>query len=89
MPCREPLGKAVKRRSRAGGKPPKTRARETITSKRGGAPGAVRRRNPSTADLQDELDRRTRERDGDRATDGNVGGATRHIDQPGRASAGF
>jgi class 3 adenylate cyclase len=63
MPCPEPLGKAVKRRARAGGKPPKTRARETVTSKRGGAPGAVRRRNPSIADLQDELDRRTRERD--------------------------
>ena len=63
MPCPEPLGKAVKRRARAGGKPPKTGARETVTSKRGGASGAVRRRNPSIADLQDELDRRTRERD--------------------------
>ena len=63
MPCPEPLGKAVKRRARAGGKPPKTRARETVTSKRGGGSGAVRRRNPSIADLQDELDRRTRERD--------------------------
>ena len=63
MPCPEPLGKAVKRRARAGGKPPETRARETATSKRGGAPGAVRRRDPSIADLQDELDRRTRERD--------------------------
>ena len=63
MPCREPLGKAVKRRSTAGGKPPKTRARQAVTSKRGGAPGAVRRRNSYYCRLQYELDRRTPERD--------------------------
>jgi len=53
----------VKRRFRVGGKPPKSRRRETVTSRRGGAPKTVRRRSPSIADLQEQLDRRTRERD--------------------------
>ena len=53
----------MKRHSRAGGKPSKTRHRKTTTSTRGSAPKAVRSRSPSIADLQEQLDRRTRERD--------------------------
>ena len=53
----------MRRRSKTSGEPAKTRRRKTVTLKRGNAPRAVRRRSPSIADLQDELDRRTRERD--------------------------
>ena len=52
----------MKRRSKAGGKPVKTRPGKTLRSRRG-APKAERGRNPSIADLQEQLDRRTRERD--------------------------
>ena len=52
----------MKRRSKAGGKPVKTRRGKTVRSRRG-APKAERGRNPSIADLQEQLDRRTRERD--------------------------
>ena len=48
-------------RSRAGGKPVKARRRKTVTRKRRNAPKAPRRRDPATADLQEQLDRRTRE----------------------------
>ena len=48
----------MKRRSKAGGKP----VGKTVRSRRG-APKAERGRNPSIADLQEQLDRRTRERD--------------------------
>ena len=53
----------MKRRSRAGGKPIKTRRGKTVRSKRGNAPKTERGRNPSIADLREQLDRRTRERD--------------------------
>jgi two-component system, NtrC family, sensor kinase len=51
----------MRRRSRAGGQPVKARRRKAVTLKRGNAPKAVRRRDPATADLQEQLDRRTRE----------------------------
>src|SRR6266576_1425788 len=49
------------RRSSAGGKPVKARRRKAVTLKRRNAPKAARRRDPATADLQQQLDRRTRE----------------------------
>ena len=45
------------------GKLVKTRRRKMVTPKRGKAPKAARSRTPSIADLQEQLDRRTRERD--------------------------
>jgi hypothetical protein len=52
----------VKRRSQAGGQPVKTRRLQTEPRRRN-APKAVRSRGASTADLQEQLDCRTRERD--------------------------
>jgi two-component system NtrC family sensor kinase len=52
----------VKRRSQAGGQPVKARRLQT-EPKRRNAPKAVRSRGASTADLQEQLDCRTRERD--------------------------
>ena len=51
----------MKRRSRAGGKPVKTRRRKTATSKPDDAPKAEHIRGPTIADLRKQLDRRTRE----------------------------
>jgi GAF domain-containing protein/anti-sigma regulatory factor (Ser/Thr protein kinase) len=51
----------MRRRSRAGGEPVKTRRRKTVTLKRRNAPKALRSRGPSIAKLQEQLDRRTRE----------------------------
>ena len=51
----------MRRRSRAGGEPAKTRRRKAVTLKSGNPPKAVRRRSPSTAGLQEQLDRRTQE----------------------------
>ena len=51
----------MRRRSRAGGKPAKTRRRKAVTLKRSNAPKAVRRRSPSAVGLQEQLDRRTQE----------------------------
>ena len=51
----------MRRRSRAGGEPVKARRRKSATLKRRSAPKAVRRRGPSTAKLQEQLDHRTRE----------------------------
>ena len=53
--------RSVRRPSRPDGKP--TRRRKIVTPKRGNAPKAARSRTPSIADLQEQLDRRTRERD--------------------------
>jgi hypothetical protein len=53
----------MRRRSRAGGEPVKTRRRKTAAPERRNAPKAVRHRGLATTDLQDQLDRRTRERD--------------------------
>ena len=53
----------MKRRFSAGGQPVKTRRRKTVTPKRRNAPKAVPGRSPSIADLQKQLDHRTRERD--------------------------
>ena len=53
----------MRRRSSAGGEPVKARSRKTVTLKRGKASKPVRRRGPSSAKLQELLDRRTRERD--------------------------
>ena len=51
----------MRRRSRAGGEPVKTRRDKTATLKRRNAPKTVRRRGLSIAKLQEQLDRRTRE----------------------------
>jgi len=51
------------RRRSTSGKPVKARRRKAATLKRGNAPKAVRRRSPSIADLKEQLDRRTHERD--------------------------
>jgi GAF domain-containing protein len=48
-------------RSRAGGGPVKARGGKTAPLKRRNAQKARRRRDPATADLQEQLDRRTRE----------------------------
>jgi hypothetical protein len=53
----------MRRRSKASREPAKARRRKTVTLKRGNAPKAARERSPTIADLQDDLDRRTRERD--------------------------
>jgi two-component system, NtrC family, sensor kinase len=49
------------RRSKPGGKTTKARHSKTVTRTRRNAPKAARRRDPATADLQEQLDRRTRE----------------------------
>jgi two-component system, NtrC family, sensor kinase len=51
----------MRRRSGVGGEPVKTRRRKAMTLKRGSAPKPVRGRGPSSAKLQEQLDRRTRE----------------------------
>ena len=53
----------MRRRSGAGGEPAKVRRRKTATPKRRDEPKAAREHSRSIADMQDELDRRTRERD--------------------------
>src|ERR1700722_299007 len=53
----------MRRRSKAGAEPAKPQRRKTVTLKRRDEPKAAREHSPSIADLQDELDRRTRERD--------------------------
>jgi signal transduction histidine kinase len=53
----------MRRRSRAGGEPVKTRRRKTVTPKRRNAPKAVRGRGPSAASQETEVARLTRERD--------------------------
>ena len=49
------------RRSKGGGKPVKTRRRKTVTPTRRNAAKVMRGRGSSIADLQEQLDRRTRE----------------------------
>jgi GAF domain-containing protein len=51
----------MRRRSRAGGEPVKTRRRKTVTLKRRNAPKSVHGRSSSVAVLQEQLDRRTHE----------------------------
>ena len=51
----------MRRRSRAGGEPVKTRRHKTAARKRGNAPKAVRRRSSSAVGLREQLDLRTRE----------------------------
>src|ERR1700722_7774798 len=64
MPCPEPWGKAMRRRSRTGGElPTKARHRKTVTLKRRAAPKAVRRRSSSIASLHEQVTLLTRERD--------------------------
>ena len=53
----------MRRRSRAGGEPVKTRRRKTVTLKRRNAPKVVRRRGPSAAGQETEVARLARERD--------------------------
>ena len=53
----------MRRRSRAGGEPVKTRRRKTVTPKRRNAPKAVRGRGPSAASQETDVARLTRERD--------------------------
>ena len=53
----------MRRRSRAGGKPAKTRRRRAVTLKRSNAPKAVRGRGSSAVDREAEVARLTRERD--------------------------
>jgi two-component system, NtrC family, sensor kinase len=51
----------MRRRSRVGSEPPKTRRRKTVTLKRGIAPKTVRRRSSSAAGPETEVARLTRE----------------------------
>src|SRR5260370_36319286 len=51
----------MRRRSRAGGEPVKTRRRKTAVRKQGNASKAVRGISSSVAVLQEQLDRRTHE----------------------------
>ena len=53
----------MRRRSRAGGEPVKTRRRKTVTLKRRNAPKAVRGRGPTAAGQETEVARLARERD--------------------------
>jgi hypothetical protein len=53
----------MRRRSRAGGEPIKTRRRKAATLKRGIAPKTVRRRGSSAASLHRQVALLTRERD--------------------------
>ena len=53
----------MRRRSRAGGEPVKTRRRKTVTLKRRNAPKVVRGRGPSAASQETKFTRLTRERD--------------------------
>jgi hypothetical protein len=53
----------MRRRSRAGGEPVKTRRRKTVTLKRRNAPKAVRNRSVSVAGQETVVARLTRERD--------------------------
>ena len=53
----------MRRRSKAGGEPAKTRRRKAMTLKRGNAPKAVRRRSSSAASLHKRVALLTRERD--------------------------
>ena len=75
----------MRRRSRAGGEPVKTRRRKAVTLKRGNAPKTVRRRSSSAASQETEVARLTRERErGAGAADGHVGGARRSsVSSPG------
>ncbi|MGA8697081.1 MAG: histidine kinase, partial [Xanthobacteraceae bacterium] len=53
----------MRRRSRAGGEPVKTRRRKTVTPKRRNAPKAVRRRSSSAAGKEAKVALFKRERD--------------------------
>src|SRR6516164_5005616 len=55
------LGKAMSRRSKAGGKPAKSRRRKTTALERRNASKVVRRDEPSVADLQERLERQAQE----------------------------
>src|SRR6516165_6226041 len=61
MPCPEALGKAMRRRSRAGGQSAKSQRRKTTTPERRNASKAMRQGGPSVADLQARLERQARE----------------------------
>ena len=53
----------MRRRSRAGGEPVKTRRRKTVTQKRGNAPKPMERRSSVAADQETKVAQLTRERD--------------------------
>ena len=53
----------MRRRGTVSRKPAKPQFRKPTRPKRSNAPMAARRRSPSAADLQKQLDQRTRERD--------------------------
>src|ERR1700719_4868167 len=55
------LGEPMKRRSRAGGEPAKTRRRKAVPVKRGNAPKSARGRSSSAAGRETEITRLTRE----------------------------
>ena len=63
MRCPRPWGKAMRRRSRAGGKPIKTRRRKAATPSRPGAPKARGRRKPSSTNANTKNALLKRERD--------------------------
>src|SRR5271166_5411226 len=63
MPCPEPWGRQIRRRSRAGGELVKTRRRKTVTLKRRNAPKAGVRRSSSAADKETKVALFKRERD--------------------------
>jgi len=60
MPCPEPRGEAMRRRSKAGGEQVKKQHRKTVSLKRRNAPKAARRRS-SAAAKETEVARLTRE----------------------------
>src|SRR5262249_42712123 len=60
-PLSRALRKAMSRRSKAGGKPAKTRRRKTVELKRGKLPKTVRPRNSSTSGQENMIARLTRE----------------------------
>src|SRR6516162_9596835 len=57
------LGKAMRRRSRAGGKPAKSQRHKAVTPKRRSAPESVSARSSSVAGQETDVTRLTRERD--------------------------
>ncbi len=63
MPCPEPWAEAMRRRSRAGGKPIKARRRKAATLSRPNAPKVGGRRNPSNTNASTTIALLKRERD--------------------------
>jgi GAF domain-containing protein len=63
MPCPEPRGEAMRRRSKAGGEQVKKQHRKTIALKRRNAPKATQARSPSASGWETKITQLTCERD--------------------------